>query len=87
MKKRLIKERSITPVLRDVMVVIGIAMIFIGVRYLSGWSFYVCAVAGLLLGAIGAYSGRAALFGLRPFGESPWRRAKRTYEEADSHKE
>ncbi|NOV26568.1 hypothetical protein E5S69_23960 [Cupriavidus necator] len=78
-----IKDGNIAPFTLDLLVIIGLLVIFIGIKFLNGWAAYTCAVIGLVIGAIGAYSGRAALFELRPFGESEWRKAKRTYEEKD----
>lgn len=75
------KDGNISSVAQGALVLTGLLMVFIGLKFLTGWSAYVCSVGGLVLGAIGAYSGRAALFGLHPFGESPWRKAKRTYSE------
>ncbi len=34
---------------------------------------------GLAVSAIGGYSAKAQVLELRPFGESSWRKAKRTY--------
>lgn len=79
--KHPVEDGNPTPFVRDSLVVFGLLLIFLGIKFLNGWAAYSCAVIGLIIGAIGAYSGRAALFGLHPFGESPWRRAKRTYKE------
>lgn len=46
-----------------------------------------CFSIGLTAVAAAGFSGRAKALGLRPFGESPWRRAKRTYAEDDKPKE
>jgi 1,4-dihydroxy-2-naphthoate octaprenyltransferase len=81
--KYLIKDGNISPLARWSFVIFCLFIIFIGIKFLNGWAAYTCAVIGLVIGAIGAYSGRAAVFGLRPFGESEWRKAKRSYEEKD----
>lgn len=79
-----IKEGNIVPVVRNMMVLFGLLAIFAGVKFFSGWVAYVCVTIGLIVGAIGVYSARAAIFGLRPFGEPEWRRAKKTYENNDN---
>ncbi|MHA6924991.1 hypothetical protein [Ralstonia solanacearum species complex bacterium KE056] len=81
--KWIIRDGNISPIARNTLVVVGLAIIFLGVKFFSGWIAYTCAAIGLTVGAIGAYSGRAALFGLHPFGESEWRKAKRTYKNDD----
>lgn len=46
-----------------------------------------CFSIGLIAVAAAGFAGRSKALGLRPFGESPWRRAKRTYAEDDKPKE
>lgn len=75
-----IRDGNIIPSLRNMMVLFGLVVIFVGIKFFRGWVAYVCVTIGLMVGAVGVYSARAAIFGLRPFCESEWRKAKKTYE-------
>lgn len=74
--------------MRNGLVVFGLAVILLGVKFFNGWIAYACVIVGLVVGAVRAYSGRAALFGLRPFwgllGEKRSAPTKMTRNEASS---
>ncbi|MCY1228590.1 hypothetical protein D3C81_1270980 [compost metagenome] len=64
--------------------VIGSLIIFAAVKWVpfGTWRIVVASI-GLAIAAVGGYAAKAQVLGLRPFGESAWRKAKRTYEEKD----
>jgi hypothetical protein len=78
---KLIQNGGITAWLRWALVIGGAVIVFLGISYLD--SIVIMSI-GLLMAAVGGYSSRAKMLGLKPFGESSWRKAKKTYEENDS---
>lgn len=52
-----------------------------GMEWLPKWAGITMSLAGFASVLIGGLASRAALVGLRPFAESEWKKAKRTYED------
>jgi len=78
----IIKDGQLTGIAVLLCVVLGFAMAFGSIRYID--NYYVmtlCYSIGFAIAALGGYSGGSYALHLRPFGESSWRKAKRTYEE------
>lgn len=64
------------------LVVVGALIIFVAIKWISSGALRITVASiGLVVSAIGGYSAKAQVLGLRPFGESSWRKAKRTYDQ------
>jgi hypothetical protein len=63
------------------LIVAGGVIIFAAIKWVpSGTGRLVIASLGLCVAAVGGFAAKAQVLGLRPFGESEWRKARRTYE-------
>lgn len=66
------------------LLVAGLLTILLAVTWIPAGSWrIIVASLGLAVAAVGGYSAKAQVLGLRPCGESEWRKAKRTYEQGD----
>ena len=66
----------------------GLLLLYASVNWMDSYfAKLACFSIGLTEIAAAGFAGRSKALGLRPFGESSWRKAKRTYEETDAHKE
>lgn len=75
----LVKDGDLTPLSRAALCITGPLLIFLAI-YLK--SLLILTI-GVAVGALGGYSSRAALLGLKPFGKASWRKAKETYDPPD----
>lgn len=82
--KFLIKNGHLTGVTCVLFFLIGLGALYVSVKYIHGHTAKMFGVSiGMMLMAIGGYAAKASALHLRPFGESPWRKAKRSYKEDD----
>lgn len=77
-----IKDGNLTLLSRAVLCITGPLLVFLGI-YLK--SILILTI-GVVVGALGGYSSRAALLGLKPFGKASWRKAKDTYDPPDDRR-
>lgn len=81
----MIDDGNLTAPVRGGLIVIGAMLIFggLGLDPIPNW----LGIAAFLLGTaaifVGGISSREKLIGLKPFGESEWRKAKKTYKDGD----
>ena len=76
----LIKNGNFTYVVRTCFSIVGALLIgFVIYFEITPWARWSIGMIGLLLGCVGMYSAKAAIFGLHPFDNAPWRKAKSTY--------
>lgn len=78
MKIRIIENGGLSTWVRWTLVVVGTGIVFLS---LSKVDSILLMSFGLALAAVGGYSSKAKMLGLRPFGKSSWREAKRSYEQ------
>ena len=80
---KFIENGGIAAWLRWALIIGGAIIVFLGISHFD--SIIIMSI-GLLMAAAGGYSSRAKMLGLKPFGESSWRKAKKTYGGNDSGK-
>ncbi len=82
---KLIKDGNLSAPTRGALIVTGAALILggLGLEALPDWFGIIVFFLGMAAIFIGGISSRAKLIGLKPFGESEWRKAKKTYKEGD----
>ncbi|BDB27464.1 hypothetical protein CTP10_R48720 [Cupriavidus sp. P-10] len=82
--KYLLKDGNLSGFAIIVLLVVGLLLVYACVSWIESYLGRLASFSvGLVCVASAGYAGRAKALGLRPFGESPWRKAKRTYEEKD----
>lgn len=79
MKEKFIRDGNFTPWVRGLLCVGGIVIGLLGLKYDRT---LIVALVGLGIGAIGGYSSRAHMLGIKPFDNS-YRKARKTYERPD----
>jgi hypothetical protein len=82
---KLLVDGNLTTPVRAGLIVIGALLILLGLglETIPNWLGIVAFLLGIAAIFIGGLSSRAKLIGIKPFGESEWRKAKRTYDEKD----
>ncbi len=82
---KLIEDGNFSAPARGGLIVTGAALIFggLGLDAIPNWLGMAVFLFGIAALFIGGISSRAKLIGLKPFGESEWRKAKKTYKEGD----
>ncbi|WP_427309430.1 hypothetical protein [Cupriavidus sp. H39] len=66
----------------------GLFFLYASVNWLESYPGRLASFSiGLMAVAAAGFAGRSKALGLRPLGESPWRKAKRTYSEDEKPKE
>lgn len=76
---KFIKDGNFTPFVRAVLCIVGIALVFIGLKFDQT---LIVSCIGLVIGAIGGISSRSATFKIKPFDNS-YKKAKTSYQEAE----
>ncbi|MFJ4294398.1 hypothetical protein ACIP1U_32260 [Cupriavidus sp. NPDC089707] len=79
MKIKIIEDGGLSTGARWALVIVGAGIVFIS---LSKVESILLMSFGLALAAVGGYSSKAKMLGLRPFEKSAWREAKKSYEES-----
>jgi hypothetical protein len=80
--QRIIKDGNFTPLVRGILCVVGIALIFIGLKFDST---LIVSCIGLVIGAIGGISSRSAMLKIKPF-DNTYKKAKGSYKKDDSQR-
>ncbi|MBB3012760.1 hypothetical protein [Cupriavidus alkaliphilus] len=78
MKIKIVEDGGLSTGARWSLVIVGAAIVFISLSQIES---ILLMLFGLVLAAVGGYSSKAKMLGLKPFGKSAWREAKRSYEE------
>lgn len=63
----LIRNGNFKRWVRGVLSLVGIALLFGGLRYDS----YLVILLGFLIGSVGMYASKASMLGIKPFSDSP----------------
>jgi hypothetical protein len=78
MKIKIIEDGGLSTGSRWTLVIVGAAIVYIS---LSQVESILLMSFGLVLAAVGGYSSKAKMLGLKPFDKFAWREAKKSYEE------
>ncbi|HWW08183.1 hypothetical protein [Collimonas sp.] len=76
---KFIEDGNFTLLVRGILCVIGVSLIFIGLKY--DQTLMVSCI-GLVIGAVGGISSRAAMLKIKPF-DNTYKKAKKSYEKKD----
>ncbi|MGU7776368.1 hypothetical protein ACV229_40240 [Burkholderia sp. MR1-5-21] len=83
MKEKLICDGNFSPLVRGVLCFGGMAIGFLGLKYDRT---LIVALIGLAIGAIGGYSSRAHMLGIKPF-DSYYKKARDSYKTKDGEED
>ncbi|MEB0012131.1 hypothetical protein QN379_17910 [Glaciimonas sp. Gout2] len=80
--KMFIKDGNFAPWLRTVFIMLGASVVYISLKYID--SVFLMTF-GLVLAALGGYSSRAKMLGLKPF-DNAYKKVKDSYKEDENKK-
>ncbi|WP_334156712.1 hypothetical protein [Oryzomicrobium sp.] len=82
-KNWFVRDGNLTYSFSWLLIFSGSGLGFAGLRFADSYFFQALFVSlGLFIAAIGGYSGKARVLGLKPFDTAPWRRVRKTYEDS-----
>ncbi|MCY1228589.1 hypothetical protein D9M68_678620 [compost metagenome] len=85
--KIFLKDGNISGISIAILLVFGLFILYASVNWIDNYlAKLACFSIGLTAVAAAGFAGRSKAIGLHPFGEPPWRKAKRTYSEDDKPK-
>ncbi|WP_230956282.1 hypothetical protein [Burkholderia pseudomultivorans] len=83
-KIRLIEDGNFPDWLRLLLIIVGFAIMFCAFKFIPPTLIGgAVALFGFGLALVGGFASRAYMLKIRPFGNSAWRKAKKTYKEDD----
>ncbi len=79
------KDGNFSPLMQAILIIVGIAVGWIGlqVEWIPRVLRLLMVLAGFGSIMVGGLSARAHLIGIKPFENSEWRNAKKTYKDGD----